>query len=244
MPEWWHTLWSYRLDDLLMFSPRAHARLFELVNRETWPAALVAAAMPALLAASLLSRRGRAEALALMLLAAASAVMAELHLRQSLAGLTDVAWPWAVAFGLQALAAAGLAFRSWRHAAAPVPAGTRSPAGKPAARALAGVLAGLALAWPLTAALLGRPFWQAEVFGLAPDPTVLGWLAWATLSTLPRRVWLAFAALPLAWCAFAGLMGAAMESPLAAVMPAAGVAVLVMRWGPFRRAQPAGRRRA
>lgn len=255
MPEWWHTLWSYRLDDLLPFSPLVHARLFERVNREIWPAALVAATLPVLLAASLpwRHRAGPPWALALLapvLLALASATAAELHLRQSLAQLTGVALAWAAAFAVQALAAAGLAIRTVRTWRAPARTGAASadtarppaalpsaaaapvgppPAGHRAAQTLAALLAGLALLWPLTAPLMGRPLWQAQVFGLAPDPTVLGWLAWLALAPLRGRAWLALAAVPLGWSVFGGLMGAAMGSPTAAVLPAAGAAVLALR---------------
>lgn len=241
MPEWWHTLWSYRLEDLLMFSPRAHARLFELVNRETWPAAPIAAALPALLAVALLARQRVAGPLALLLLALATLATAELHLRQSLAALVPLAQPLAVAFGLQALLALGLAAQGLKHAlAAPGPAEAAAP-GEHAARALAALLCGLALAWPLAAPWLGRPWWQAELFALAPDPTVLGWLAWGTLTRRRGLAWLAAMAVPLAWCACAGLMGAALASPLAAVLPMAAAAVLAMR---LQRARLRGRHSA
>ena len=41
MAESWATLLSYRLHDLLMFSADTYFRLFEIVNRRTWPAPLV-----------------------------------------------------------------------------------------------------------------------------------------------------------------------------------------------------------
>jgi hypothetical protein len=94
---------------------------------------------------------------------------------------------------------------------------------------LTALLLGLALAWPLAAPALGRPWWQAEVLALAPDPTVLGWLAWAACTQRRGLVWLAYAGVPLAWCAFAGLLGAAMASPLAAALPLAAAAVVAGR---------------
>lgn len=250
MPEWWHTLWSYRLDDLLLFSPRAHARLFELVNRETWPTALAVAPVPALLGASLLWRQRGGQALALLLLGLASAAVAELHLRQSLAGLTGVALGWAGAFAAQALAALGLGLMSWRqairpHASSDTPSAIGPPrAASRSARALAALLASLALAWPLAAPALGQPLWQAQVFGLAPDPTVLGWLAWAAVAPQHTRVWPVLAAVPLGWAVFAGLMGIAMASPLAPVLPAAGAAVLALRLIESRLARDARRQRS
>ncbi len=237
MPEWWHTLWSYRLEDFLMFSPRAHARLFELVNRAWWPAPLLAALLPALLAAALLLRPQRrwAEPVTLGLLALASAVCAELHFRQSLAGLTWIASGWALAFGLQAV----LALLTLATAVT----ATEPPRGEAAARGLAALLLVLALAWPLATLGFGRPawqFWQAELFALAPDPTVLGWLAWAALTPQRGLRWAATMAVPLAWCVFAGLMGAAMAAPLAAVLPMAAAALLAQRL--LRARQPAAPR--
>lgn len=43
MSEWW----TYTLSDFLMFSPRVYYRLFELMNRELWPAPLVTLALGA-----------------------------------------------------------------------------------------------------------------------------------------------------------------------------------------------------
>jgi hypothetical protein len=55
------------------------------------------------------------------------------------------------------------------------------------------------LLYPALAALLGRPWRQAEVFGIAPDPTVLGTLGLLLLAE-GRRRW-ALDAIPLACCA-------------------------------------------
>jgi len=38
MSEWW----TYRLSDLLLFSPRTYYRLFELYNAAIWPAQVLA----------------------------------------------------------------------------------------------------------------------------------------------------------------------------------------------------------
>jgi hypothetical protein len=227
LPEWWHTLWSYRLHDLLMFSPLAHARLFELVNQQTWPLPLAAALLPLGVLAAILHGGPRPRAAAAMTVAAALASVAEWHLRQSLAGLLWLAPGWAVAFGLSALVWLGVACRAWRAASGPA-----APPQQPerARRALAWLLATLALAWPLLAPLQGRPWLQAEVAGLAPDPTVL--LALALLLNSPARggVWALQAVVPLAWCGFAGLMLLALGAPQAGVLPLAAAATLALQW--------------
>ena len=79
-----------------------------------------------------------------------------------------------------------------------------------------GLLLWALLGHPLLAGLAGRPWSQAEVFGLAPDPTAIGTLGWllllqgcgAAARALLRGLWL----VPLAWCtvsaATLGTMGA------------------------------------
>ena len=41
MSEWW----TYRLSDLLLFSPQTYYRLFELYNAAIWPAQVLAIAL-------------------------------------------------------------------------------------------------------------------------------------------------------------------------------------------------------
>lgn len=194
MGEWW----TYRPQDFLMFSPRVYARLFELTNADAWPAQplLVAAVLAWALAAW---RRPGA-------LPAASARTALLGLAAAWAWVgwdfvanrfAPVNWPAAAAawlFGAQALALGVLAWRPPRFAL---------PARRQAGLVL--VVAG-ALLWPLLAPLAGRPWAQAEVFGLAPAPTVVVTLGVLVALAAPAAAW----ALPVA----AALAGAAMGAML------------------------------
>ena len=68
------------------------------------------------------------------------------------------------------------------------------------------LLAAALLAWPLLAPLDGRPWGEAEIFALAPDPTAaatLGLLAlaarnrWTALASVVPALWLALSALTL-----------------------------------------------
>ena len=54
MSEWW----TYELSDFLLFSPRTYYRLFELYNRDVWPAQILALALGVAIVA--LWRRERA----------------------------------------------------------------------------------------------------------------------------------------------------------------------------------------
>ena len=68
---------------------------------------------------------------------------------------------------------------------------------------------------PLIAPLSGRPWTQAEIFGIAPDPTVIATLGVIVAAARPNWHLLV---LPLLWCAISGLTLWTMESPEAPVV--------------------------
>ena len=192
--EWW----TYTPADFLMFAPRIYWRLFEALNRGTWPAAVLAP-LAGLAWLAWVQREAarpgpRAATLAAVGLALAWAASALAFLKPLLAPIhwpADHVVPWFVvqaALLLVMAAAGGLRAAPW------------------AVQRRAGlVLLGYALLlhplWPL---LDGRPWRQAEVFGLAPDPTAIATLGVLQLlqATTPSRRWLCRAAwaLPLGWC--------------------------------------------
>ena len=63
---------------------------------------------------------------------------------------------------------------------------------------------------PLIAPLAGRSWVQAEVFGVAPDPTAIATLG--VLLAAERPLW-GLLAIPLLWCALSGATLWAMGSP-------------------------------
>jgi hypothetical protein len=83
----------------------------------------------------------------------------------------------------------------------------------------------LGLAYPLLAPLLGRPWTQAEVFGLAPDPTVAATLG--VLLAAERPHWLLIVA-PLLWCAVSGATLWTMDAPEAPILPAVAIVTLAV----------------
>jgi hypothetical protein len=95
-------------------------------------------------------------------------------------------------------------------------------------------------AWPLVGRLFGRPWLQAEIFGIAPDPTVVATLG--VLIAADRTHW-ELLLVPLLWCAISGATMWAMQSPDALLMPAAALLALVVAcWktlSRLRRASPA-----
>ena len=81
------------------------------------------------------------------------------------------------------------------------------------------------VAYPLLPVVAGRDWRQAEMFGLAPDPTAIGTLGALLLLPLPARR--ALATLPLVWCITSGLFLWPMRAGQAAIPLAAASAVIV-----------------
>lgn len=212
MSEWW----TYRPSDFLMFSPRIYWRLFESLNEAWWPAQV-----PLMIAALWwLVVRPNARAAALLLGGCWIAVAWSFH-HQRFAPINWVADGFAVAFALQGLLLIGLAATS--------DAGVNRVARGRVGAALA--LWALLL-HPLLAPLTGRPWPQAEVFGLAPDPTAIATLALLSMvRSMPSQRWLlgALWALALAWCLISAATLATMGSAQAAVVAAAAVLAVIAR---------------
>lgn len=224
MTEWW----TYRLSDFLMFAPRTYYRLFELANAELWPLHLLTLAVGVAAVVWLLwpAAPGGVRT-ASVLLALAWLWVGWGFLWQRYASINWAAAAIAIAFGFQG---AVLLARAMVAAPPLVVTGWRRRVG------IGLWLFALGL-HPLVAPLLGRPWLQAEWFGIAPDPTVL-----ATLGTLllvptgrPRRAparllsglpW----CVPVLWCLFSGATLWAMDTADAWLMPAAAAAAVGTAW--------------
>ena len=105
---------------------------------------------------------------------------------------------------------------------------------KPAPRAgggaaLALVLIALVL-YPLLAPLDGRSWWQAEVFGLAPDPTVAATLGALLFWRAPWPLW----PIPLLWCAASGVTLMELGASGAWLLPALALANVALALGSGR----------
>jgi hypothetical protein len=191
--------WTYTLSDLLMFSARTYFRLIELYNREAWPLHLLGAGVGVALLLCARRADARSGRLAAILL--------------------GLCWLW-VAWGFHATRyatintaapyfAAGFAFQG----ALLLFAGNL-----PAKRdrfALVLLLLAL-LGYPLLAPLSGRPWAQAEVFGMVPDPTAAVTLA--LLALAPRAAWVLWP-VPMVWSAISGATLWTMQLRYAWVLP-------------------------
>lgn len=228
MSAWWEawaTWSSYTLADLLMFSPRTYYRLFEMHNTATWPGHLATAA--AGLAALLCAGRPaivRAR-LAAGLLAACWLWVAWAFLLRRYAPVNWAAQYFAYGFVVEALLLCWLGIVRGRLMFAPLR--------QPVARAALG-LAGFGLfAYPLLAPLGGRPWSQLEMFGQAPDPTVV-----VTLGVLlsAARTPALLLLIPLSWCAVTGATLQTLGAPDAWVAPTISLlALLLAAWKTWRK---------
>jgi hypothetical protein len=208
MSEWW----TYSLSDFLLFSPRTYRRLFELFNADTWPMHGLALAAGGVVAWA--AWRGRLR-LAALLLAVVWAWVAWAFFLRHYASINWAAPALAAAFGVQAALLAVLA--AWPAA----------PPSRPRAGAMALLAFGLLLQPIIGPLLLGRPWTQIELFGMAPDPTAtvtLGLLSMGPATRWQLPLW----PIPLAWCAVSAATLWTMRDVDAWILPAvAAVAIAV-----------------
>lgn len=171
MSEWW----TYTLSDFLMFSPRTYWRLVELYNRDFWPLQLLLLAAGTAALWLVATRPAHGFRWIALGLSAAWLWVGWAFLWQRYATINWAAQYVALAFAAQAalLLAAGVVCR---------------PASRPPGAAVRGfgwLLAVAGLLYPLVGLAAGRPWVQAEVFGMAPEPTALFTLGLLLLSGQP-----------------------------------------------------------
>jgi hypothetical protein len=203
MSEWW----TYTLTDFLLFSPRTYYRLFELYNAAVWPLQIVTLALG--LAILVLMIRGAASSgrIVAVILAALWLLVAWAYLLERYDTINWAARYFAIAFVLEA------ALLAWTGL---IRDRLRSDLGGITGKIGLGIFLYALAVHPLIAPLTGRPWTQAEIFGLAPDPTAIATLGILLMASRPR---LHLFAIPLLWCALTGLILWTMESPEAPVVP-------------------------
>lgn len=217
----WQEWWTYRPSDFLMFSPRVYWQLFAQVNQAWWPAAVaLAAGLVACVWRAWRAAPGAAGATAAMwaslMLGAAWCLVALVFHHQRFAAINSAATWYAWACGAQGALLVLLSHSArWRLRRGPL-----------------ALLTFALLAHPLLAGFSGRAWQQAEVFGLAPDPTAYATLALTLMwsgSTWQRR---ALMVLPLLWCLVSTATLAVMGSAQAWVplVVLAAVAIGPGRW--------------
>ena len=216
--------WTYRPSDFLMFSPRIYWRLFASLNEAWWPTQLLLVGAPLvwLIKRSVQGAAARGASLraAAVFLALCWLLTATAFLQQRFAPINWVASGYAVAFMLQAIALLALAAVGGINAQ------------ENALRRRVGLAlgAGALIAYPWLAIASGRPWQQAEVFGLAPDPSAIGTLAFLLFiepRSSPARwhvrlLWL----VAVVWCAISAATLATMGSLQAWIVGASALLAL------------------
>jgi hypothetical protein len=186
--------WTYRLQDLLLFSPRVYWRMFELHNAAVWPLQLVTVLAGLAVIVILLCRSSAGSVAAAALLAVLWAFVGWSLLWTRYSSINWAAAYVAPAFILQAiLFAAGCTLK---EGVIFDRAGSRGRGGL--------LLAAAAIAaYPLVPPFFARPLAGAEVFGVAPDPTAIATLGFLLGSRGKLRPLLY--PIPLAWLLVSGL---------------------------------------
>ena len=184
MSEWW----SYRPSDFALFSERVYHRLFELHNQTVWPAHMLAAALGVLILVLLTWRPSRARRILPAALGILWLWVAWTFFVRSYAAIN-----WAAIYVAPAAMLEGLLLL-WLAAQGSLT--FHRPDGIPGFAALL-LFAASILLYPLAAIATGRPWWSAELFGIAPDPTALATLAALALAT-GRARWAA-SIVPAVW---------------------------------------------
>ena len=220
MSEWW----SYTLSDLLMFSAQTYYRLFALYNREIWPAQMLAIAFGIVILVCLRRAGAWHGKIVVAILAACWLWVAWAFHMERYATINWAARYFAIGFAVEALL---LIWIGVIHGQLLF---------KPAADSIRPVgfylfLFALALQ-PLIGPAIGRPWLQAEIFGIAPDPTVVATLA-ILLPVSGRMRWLLLC-IPMIWCAISGATLWAMGSADALLMPLIALLVLLLVGGQAR----------
>jgi Family of unknown function (DUF6064) len=198
MQEWW----SYTLSDFLLFSPRTYYRMIERHNEAVWPAQLLTMTLGIGILAALRkpsTTQGRiiSGILALLWMYVAWAFL--LHRYATI--------NWAIKYVVPFFLLEALLLVWWGVIGAKLSFGIKSEASGRLGTALFVVSL---LLYPALAAMFGRPWRQAEVFGIAPDPTVTATVG-LLLLTNSRFRW-GLLPVPILWCGIAAATLWAMSS--------------------------------
>lgn len=209
MSEWW----TYSLSDFLMFSSRSYYRLIESYNAAIWPAHFLALIAGVIVISAIARPRQNLQRSAALVLAAAWGWVAWAYHLERYAEINTAAPYFAAAFAVQALLLCWLAFSPGNTAPAP--------------QRMALGLTGLAIfAYPLLALARDNGEWrQAEVFGIAPDPTVIATLGVLLAWRAPAIFWL----IPVLWCLVSGATLMELKVGHAWLLPALALTAVLAR---------------
>lgn len=216
--------WDYSLADFLLFSPRVYYRLFENMNT-TWGLVVACALMAGVIAFYLALRHGlRGNRIIPVLLALVWAWSGYGFL-----WLYYLPINWAVFYLLPGFALQVVLFAIFAVRPLPLCFGWRGDFSSYVGLAL---VAFALIVYPFIGLIEGRGLIQAELFGSAADPTVLGTLGFVLLS---RGTWRwVLLPVPLAWCVISAGTLWVMDQKVAVAMLIALWMTVFCGWLDFR----------
>ncbi|WP_157934584.1 DUF6064 family protein [Microvirga ossetica] len=201
--------------DFLLFSARTYYRLFELYNRAIWPAQILALLL-GLVVLWWLQRGNPRQGVVTVILAAGWLWTAWAYHLEHYNTINWAARYFAIGFVIEAVLLIWTGVIRNRLSFHPY----RDWIG----RTGIGLVLFALVVQPLIGPLVGRDWKQAEIFGVAPDPTVLATLG--ILLTVDKRPPWGLMIIPLIWCLISGATLWTMGSPDAWVMPVAALGAL------------------
>ena len=224
MSDWW----TYTLSDFLLFSPRTYYRLIQRHNEALWPGQVAALGLSLVLLGLLRRPTVWPGRMVLAILAALWAWVAWAFVWRRYVTIN-----WAAKY-LVWLFAVEVLLLLWLGV---IREGPRFGWRRDMTGMLGAALLVLSLVlYPALAPLLGRGWRQAELFGVAPDPTVLATMGVLLLADGPPH-WVLLA-VPVLWCVVSGVTLLAMGSPEAGVLLAAALLAVGASGWRSRRSQP------
>ena len=214
MSEWW----TYTLSDFLLFSARTYYRLFEIYNREIWPTQILAIALGIAMLVCLFRTEAWQGRVVTTILAVCWLWVAWAFHLERYATINWAANYFAAGFMIEAALLIWIGtIRGQLHF---------KPTGNASHLVGLGVFLFALVVQPLIGTITGRPWLQAEIFGIAPDPTVIATLGILLLAS--NRIGWVLLPIPLIWCGISGATLWAMEAPDALIMPLAALLTLTL----------------
>lgn len=216
--------WTYRPEDLLLFSSRAYWRLFERANAEIWPVQIIILLLAAAALIWIIRPRPGSDRLIAAFMAAAWILAGSWFIAEFYAPIN-----WAVSYAVPLFAVEAALLFFFGVIRREIHFVVRRDLSTTIGVSL--FVYALAL-HPVVALIAGRSIWAAEIVGIAPDPTAIGTLGILAMASRGTLAWLALLP-PILWCLFSAATLLAMGAwegriPLAAAVLAA-VAAIVRR---------------